>query len=131
LEASQQRLHRHQTTQLREAALSDLNFWANRLGKPNGLPINDGGSEVRVTVTMSTDASGVGYGAHCGVEGSEISGNLLEEMLGRSSTARDQGCDDGGGAHGSGAGGTACAHMHGLVSSDPQLHQRRRSEGWI
>jgi hypothetical protein len=44
--ASQQRLHSQQTTQLREVALSDLNFWANRLGKQNGLPINDGDSEV-------------------------------------------------------------------------------------
>jgi hypothetical protein len=38
---------------------------------------------------MGMDASDVGYGAHRGVEGSEISGNLPEEMLGRSSTARE------------------------------------------
>jgi hypothetical protein len=90
LTASQQRPQRHQMVlHLREPALSDLNFWAYRLGKQNGLAINDSGSEMRVTVTVHSDASDVGYGAHCGVEGSEVSGNLPVEMLGCSSTARE------------------------------------------
>ena len=51
---------------LREDALADINFWAYRLGKQNGLPINDGGGEVMFSVQVFTDASDVGYGAHCG-----------------------------------------------------------------
>ena len=42
--------------------MADINFWAHRLGKQNGLPINDAGSETHVTV--HTDASDVGWGAH-------------------------------------------------------------------
>lgn len=62
-------------------------LWAMRLGKQNGLPIQDTGSEVHVQ--MNTDASDVGYGAHTDVPGSEIAGELPPEVLGSSSTARE------------------------------------------
>jgi hypothetical protein len=82
---------RHSTLYLRETALADVNFWAYRLGKQilNGLPINDGGSEVLVTVQIHSDASDVGYGAHRGTEESQVSGELPVEVLGQSSTARE------------------------------------------
>jgi hypothetical protein len=80
---------RHATLYLRETALADVNFWAYRLGKQNGLPINDGGSEVLVRVQIHSDASDVGYGAHRGTEESQVSGELPVEVLGQSSTARE------------------------------------------
>ena len=74
-------------THLRWNALQDLNFWALRLGKQNGLPIHDTGSEVHIQ--MNSDASDVGWGAHTDVPGSEVRGELPTEVLGASSTARE------------------------------------------
>ena len=89
LEETEQRPGEWFKLHLREAAMADLNFWAYRLGRQNGLPINDSGSEVRLTVEVNTDASDVGFGAHTGDEGSEVHGELPRAVLGRSSTARE------------------------------------------
>jgi hypothetical protein len=64
---------RHATVWLREPALADINFWTYRLGKQNGLPINDSGSEVHVTMEIQSVASDVGYG---GIEGSRVHDEL-------------------------------------------------------
>ena len=77
------------TTHLRPEALADLAFWAHRLGKQNGLPIPDRGSEVHVDIVISSDASDIGYGAHADGSGTRVSGLLPVEMLGASSTARE------------------------------------------
>lgn len=87
LERTGQKPPRGFTTLLRYNALADLNFWALRLGKQNGLPINDEGTEVHLT--MHTDASDVGWGAHTDVAGSETAGELPLAVLGSSSTARE------------------------------------------
>jgi hypothetical protein len=85
LEAVNQRPARHHMMHLRDRALADLNFWAFRLGKQNGLPINDEGTEVHLT--MHTDAGDVGWGAHTDTE--KVYGELPLEVLGRSSTVRE------------------------------------------
>lgn len=87
LEECQQKPSKRQALYLREEALSDINFWALRLGKQNGLPIRDEGDEVHVQVW--TDASDVGWGAHRGGEGTKLHGVLPKEVLGSSSTARE------------------------------------------
>ena len=76
-------------THLRPEALADLAFWAHRLGKQNGLPIPDKGSEVHVDITISSDASDIGYGAHVDGNRTGVSGLLPVEFLGESSTARE------------------------------------------
>jgi hypothetical protein len=60
---------------LREPALRDINFWSLRLGKQNGLPINDIGSEVHLTI--HSDAGDLGYGAH--TDDMEVDGELPDE----------------------------------------------------
>ena len=87
LERTAQKPPRGFSTLLRYNALADLNFWALRLGKQNGLPINDEGTEVHLT--MHTDASDVGWGAHTDVAGSATAGELPLAVLGSSSTARE------------------------------------------
>lgn len=87
LEASNQRPAKGTRIQLREAAMLDLQFWAYRLGKQNGLPIADCTRDVHIT--MNTDASDVGWGASTDVAGSEKHGELPTEVLGSSSTARE------------------------------------------
>ena len=72
---------------LRDAALSDLHFWAHRLGRQNGLPIRDNGLEVQVT--MRTDAGELGYGAHIENTTHEVEDALPLHLLGSSSTARE------------------------------------------
>lgn len=77
-------------THLREKALEDLNFWAYRLGKQNGLPIRDPTQEAHVTIYC--DASDVGWGAHAEHGGQRVGegeGRLPREVLGESSTARE------------------------------------------
>ena len=81
---------------LDQTALEDINFWAYRLGKQNGLPIRDAGDEIHLTI--HTDASDVGWGAHIdGPVTKSLQGPLPVEVLGQSSTAREvmaiiQGC---------------------------------------
>jgi ribonuclease HI len=77
-------------THLREAAMRDVWFWAMRLGRSqfNGLPIHEFGAAIHLT--MNTDASDVGWGAHSGDDGGwKIGGELPEEVLKHSSTARE------------------------------------------
>jgi phosphoribosylformimino-5-aminoimidazole carboxamide ribonucleotide (ProFAR) isomerase len=77
-------------THLREPAMRDVWFWATRLGRPqfNGMPIHEFGAAVHMT--MSTDASDVGWGAHSGDDGGwRAAGELPAEVLTLSSTARE------------------------------------------
>jgi hypothetical protein len=116
LQLTEQRPGKYHRMRLRYNALADLNFWAFRLGRQNGLPINDEGSEVHLT--MHTDASDVGYGAHTDVAGSEIHGELPPEALGSSSTARDYGCAPRSCAHDSHLARSSCPSLYGLPASD-------------
>jgi hypothetical protein len=70
--------------------MSDVNFWAYRLGKQNGMSIRDLTSE-RNLCMLHTDASDVGYGAHTEINGvrTVISGALPDSVIGASSTARE------------------------------------------
>jgi hypothetical protein len=68
-------------------ALVDLMFWADRLGRQNGLPIRDEGSEIHVV--MHTDASDLGWGAHIRDRGVRAAGQLPETTLGGSATVRE------------------------------------------
>jgi hypothetical protein len=68
-------------------ALEDLNFWAYRLGKQNGLAIRDEGAEVHLT--LRCDASDVGWGAHSDDQRLAVAGELPVGVLGESSTARE------------------------------------------
>lgn len=88
LERCEQRPSKYETTLLREAAIGDINFWAFRLGKQNGLPIRDTGSEVHVI--MNSDAGDLGWGAHLNNRaGLQVHGDLPPETTGASSTERE------------------------------------------
>lgn len=87
--ATDQRPRKYEAILLGIDAMTDLNFWAHRLGKQNGLPIRDIATEERVV--MHTDASDVGYGATAKMDGEtiEVNGELDEALLDKSSTARE------------------------------------------
>ena len=83
---------KHATTHLGEAALTDVWFWALRMSKTcfNGQPMREPAHAVQVTI--QSDASDVGWGAHSedGEAGAwQESGELPTEVLGDSSTVRE------------------------------------------
>ena len=62
MEEHEQRPPKFLRVRVGEKVLTELNFWNNRLGRQNGLPIRDAGHEVHFA--MNSDASDLGWGAH-------------------------------------------------------------------
>jgi hypothetical protein len=85
-------LHKDAKVRLGEAAMTDVWFWALRMSRAcfNGQPMREPASTVQVTI--QSDASDVGWGAHTqdGAEGGwQEKGELPAAMLGESSTVRE------------------------------------------
>jgi hypothetical protein len=68
---------------LGERALADMEFWETNLDDANGAPI----SESACQVTLFSDASETGFGAHVGEK--KVGGPLPADVIGKSSTRRE------------------------------------------
>lgn len=99
MEKWNQRMPKGTMAMMTDGAMSDMNFFAFRLGQQNGMPIRDTVREERLV--MYSDASDVGYGAHMMertlneegktevAEVERVAGQLEEWMTSESSTARE------------------------------------------